>query len=233
MNAELTTLILSAVTISCLHTATGPDHYLPFIVLSRSRKWALSKTMIWTVICGLGHILSSVVIGLISVVLGWQLSKLTFFQNIRGNVSGWCLLFFGIAYLLWGLRQAYQNKPHKHFDVYETGDIYVYEHLEGQVIMPQDRTKVTPWILFAIFVMGPSEPLVPLLFYSGTQRSTFQIVVLISVFAIITVLTMVAMVLMGTYGYSFFKTDKIERYIPAIGGAVVTICGIGMVFFGW
>lgn len=233
MNAELTTLILSAVTISCLHTATGPDHYLPFIVLSRSRKWTLSKTMIWTVICGLGHILSSVVIGLISVVLGWQLSKLTFFQNIRGNVSGWCLLLFGILYLLWGLWQAYQNKPHKHFDVYETGDIYVYEHHEGQVIMPQDRTKVTPWILFAIFVMGPSEPLVPLLFYSGTQRSTFQIVVLISVFAIITVLTMVAMVLMGTYGYSFFKTEKIERFIPAIGGAVVTICGIGMVFFGW
>lgn len=233
MNAELTTLIFSAVTISCLHTATGPDHYLPFIVLSRSRKWTLSKTMIWTVICGLGHILSSVIIGLISVVLGWQLSKLTFFQNIRGNVSGWCLLFFGIVYLLWGLRQAYQNKPHKHFDVYETGDIYVYEHREGQVILPQDRTKVTPWILFAIFVMGPSEPLVPLLFYSGTQRSTFQIVLLISVFAIITVLTMTAMVLMGIYGYSFFKTEKIERFIPAIGGAIVTICGVGMVFFGW
>ncbi len=233
MNVELTTLIISAVTISCLHTATGPDHYLPFIVLSRSRKWTISKTMIWTVICGMGHILSSVVIGLISVVLGWQLSKLTFFQNIRGNVSGWCLLFFGVIYLMWGLRQAYLNKAHKHFDVYDSGDIYVYNHKHGEVVLPQDRTKVTPWILFAIFVMGPSEPLVPLLFYSGTQRSTLQIIVLISVFTIITVLTMVAMVLMGIYGYSFFKTEKIERFIPAIGGAVITICGIGMVFFGW
>lgn len=233
MNIEITTLILSAVTISCLHTATGPDHYLPFIVLSRSRKWTMSKTMMWTVICGFGHIFSSVIIGLISVALGWQLSKLTFFQDIRGNVSGWCLLFFGVAYLLWGLRQAYLNRAHKHFDVYETGDIYVYNHKHGEVVYPQDRTKVTPWILFAIFVMGPSEPLVPLLFYSGTQHSTFQIAILISVFAVITVMTMVAMVLMGTYGYSFFKTEKMERYVPAIGGAVVTMCGIGMVFFGW
>src|SRR6478609_3565757 len=212
MSIELTTLILSAVTISCLHTATGPDHYLPFIVLSRSRKWRISKTMIWTVICGFGHIFSSVIIGLIGVAMGWQLSKLTFFQDIRGNVSGWCLLFFGFAYLLWGLRQAYLNKAHKHFDVYDSGDIYVYNHKHGEIVYPQDRTKVTPWILFAIFVMGPSEPLVPLLFYSGTQRSPFQIAILISIFAVVTALTMVAMVLMGVYGYSFFKTEKIERY---------------------
>ena len=233
MNIELTTLVFSAVTISCLHTATGPDHYLPFIVLSRSRKWTMSKTMMWTAICGLGHILSSVVIGLISVVLGWQFSKLEMFQDVRGNISGWCLLFFGAAYLMWGLRQVYLNRPHKHFDVYETGDIYVYEHREGQIISPQDRTKVTPWVLFAIFVMGPSEPLVPLLFYSGTQRSSFHIALLIGVFAVFTVLTMAAMVVMGTYGYSLFKTDKMEKYVPAISGAVVTMCGIGMVFFGW
>ena len=233
MNAELTTLIFSAITISCLHTATGPDHYLPFIVLSRSRKWPLSKTIIWTIICGFGHILSSVVIGLIGVFLGWELSKLTMFQDLRGNFSGWCLLIFGFVYLIWGLWQAYINKAHKHFDVYDSGDIYVYNHKHGEVVYPQDRTKVTPWILFAIFVMGPSEPLVPLLFYSGTQRSPSQIIILISVFAIVTALTMVVMVLMGIFGYSFFNTDIVERYVPAIGGAVVTVCGIGMVFFGW
>jgi hypothetical protein len=41
------------------------------------------------------------------------------------------------------------------------------------------------------------------------------------------------MVMLGYYGYSFLKTDKLERYIHAIGGATVTICGIGMVFMGW
>ncbi len=73
MSAELTTLIFSAITISCLHTATGPDHYLPFIVLSRARKWPISKTIIWTIICGFGHIFSSVIIGLVGVFLGWEL----------------------------------------------------------------------------------------------------------------------------------------------------------------
>lgn len=233
MDTTLTTLVVSAITISCLHTASGPDHYLPFIVLSRSRKWSLAKTIWWTTICGLGHILSSVLLGLIGVLVGWQLSKLSMFQDIRGNVSGWCLLLFGAVYLIWGLRSAYLNKPHKHFEVYNDEDIYVYEHKHGEVVAPQSRVKITPWILFVIFVMGPSEPLVPLLFYSGVRRSPLEIIVLITVFAIFTVLTMLVMVLLGRYGYSFFKTDKLERYVHAIGGAVVTICGIGMVFLGW
>ncbi|MNS55844.1 hypothetical protein D3C72_886890 [compost metagenome] len=233
MNTALATLIASAITISCLHTATGPDHYLPFIVLSRSRKWSLSKTIVWTILCGLGHIFSSVLLGLVGVVLGWQLSRLSVFQDVRGNLSGWCLLFFGLIYLLWGLRKAYLNQPHKHFDVYNDTDMYMYEHKHGELVNPKSRIKVTPWILFAIFVMGPSEPLVPLLFYSGTQRSVIEITILIAVFAICTVLTMVVMVLIGCYGYAFFNTDRLERYVHAIGGGVVTVCGIGMVFLGW
>jgi FlaA1/EpsC-like NDP-sugar epimerase len=111
--------------------------------------------------------------------------------------------------------------------------VYVYEHRHGNGIYPQQRVKVTPLILLAIFVMGQSEPLVTLLFYSGLNRSALEIGVIITVFAIFTALTMLAMVLMSLYGFSFFKTNKLERYMHAISGAVVTICGTGMVFLGW
>lgn len=232
MSSTLFALAVTAITISFFHTASGPDHYLPFIVLSRSRKWSMPKTIFLTIICGLGHVLSSVLLGLVGLFLGWQLNKVSWFQDVRGNVSSWALLLFGAIYLLYGLRQAYLNKPHKHFDVMGE-DVYVYEHRHGDVVMPQSRVKITPLVLFAIFVMGPSEPLIPLLFYSGTQRSVTQVVVLITAFTISTVLTMLGMVLLGCYGYSFLKTDKLERYVHAIGGAVVVMCGIGMVFLGW
>ncbi len=225
-------LILSAITISFLHTAAGPDHYLPFIVLARSRKWSVYKTAALTVVCGLGHILSSVVIGLLGVALGWQLAKLTWFQEMRGNISGWALLVFGLMYLVWGIWTVYANRPHKHFDVYDD-QVYVYEHRHGAAVYPQQRVKVTPLVLVAIFIMGPSEPLGPLLFYSGTHRSAFEIGIIITVFAVSTVLTMLAMVLLGRYGFSFFRPGKLERYLHAISGGVVTVCGAGMVFFGW
>lgn len=231
MSSTLLALVFSAVTISFFHTASGPDHYLPFIVLSRSRRWSTFKTILLTIVCGLGHVLSSVLLGLVGLFLGWQLSKISWFQDVRGDMSSWALLLFGVAYLIYGLRQAYLNKPHKHFDVMGE-DVYVYEHRHGDIVMPKSRIKVTPLVLFTIFVMGPSEPLIPLLFYSGTQRSNTEVIVLLLAFTISTVITMVSMVLLGRYGYSFIKTDKLERYVHAISGAVVVLCGVGMVFFG-
>ena len=232
MTFELITLMLSTIAISFLHTATGPDHYLPFIVLSRSQKWSITKTIIITIACGIGHILSSVGVGLIGVVLGWQLSNLSWFEGHRGNLAAWCLFGFGVAYLLYGLWKANKNKPHKHFDVIDES-VYVYEHCHGDIVAPKSRVKVTPLVLFAIFVMGPTEPLLPLLFYSGTQRSYLEVIVIIIVFALCTVLTMLTMVLLGIYGYSFYDTEKLERYVHAIGGLVITICGTGMLFLDW
>lgn len=232
MNSAILILALTAASISIIHTASGPDHYLPFVVLSRSRKWPMSKTILLTIVCGFAHILSSVLLGLVAVYLGWHLNKIAWFQDLRGNLSGWALLLFGLIYMIYGFRHAYLNKTHKHFDVMDE-EVYVYEHRHGQIVMPDKRVKVTPLVLFVIFVMGPSEPLIPLLFFSGTNRSVTEVTLLVTVFTVCTVLTMVVMVLLGCYGYSFFRTEKLERYAHAVGGAAITFCAAGMVFLGW
>ncbi|KAA2238587.1 hypothetical protein F0L74_20400 [Chitinophaga agrisoli] len=234
MTSETGALLLTAIAISCVHTVTGPDHYVPFIALSQSRKWSPAKTVLWTIICGIGHVGSSVLLGLLGVFLGWEIGKISWLEGLRGGIAGWALLFFGLAYLVWGLRRAYLNKPHKHFDMYEDGSVYVYEHKHGEgPVYPQERTKVTPWILFIIFALGPCEPLIPLLTYPAARQSTLGIVLLVVTFMVFTLIAMVVMVMLGYYGYAFFKTDRLERYIHAIGGATVTICGAGMVFMGW
>ena len=51
MNDTLWALSLTAISISSIHTMSGPDHYLPFIVLSKSRKWSAFKTYMLTIIC--------------------------------------------------------------------------------------------------------------------------------------------------------------------------------------
>ncbi|AFL97859.1 hypothetical protein [Ornithobacterium rhinotracheale] len=231
MNTTLLALAITSISISFVHTASGPDHYLPFIVLSKSKRWSMFKTTFIVIICGLGHVLSSVLLGLVGVFLGWQLNKISWFQDIRGNVSGWALLIFGVAYLVYAIIQVVRNKPHKHFDVMGD-DVYVYEHNHSEIVMPQNRIKVTPLVLFAIFVMGPSEPLIPLLFYSGINRSVTEIVVLIVSFTTCTVLTMLLMVMLGRYGYTLIQSQNFEKYMNVISGAVVTLCGVGVVFFG-
>ena len=66
MPQESTIIALAglAATIGPGHTLMGPDHYVPFIVMSRARKWWMLKTVWITILCGLGHVGSSIVLGL-------------------------------------------------------------------------------------------------------------------------------------------------------------------------
>src|ERR1044071_6605449 len=98
MQSEMQVLIVAAITVACLHTLTGPDHYLPFIALSKSRGWSFRKTLMWTSICGTGHVLSSIVLAAAGAALGWSLSKISWLENIRGGIAGWFLLLFGLGY---------------------------------------------------------------------------------------------------------------------------------------
>jgi len=235
MNAELGALLITAITISCLHTLTGPDHYVPFIAISKARNWSLSKTIGWTIICGIGHVGSSVVLGFAGIYLGWQLTKLTGIEEVRGGLAAWALFIFGCLYLVYGILQAIRNRPHKHFDVYEDGDIYVYRHKHenNTAVLAKDKVKVTPWILFIIFVLGPCEPLIPLLMFPAAQHSTSSIFILVTVFLFFTILVMLAMVILGYYGFHLLEKSKFEKYIHILGGASITICGIGMLALGW
>ena len=56
-------LIGAAASIGFLHTIMGPDHYVPFIAMSRARGWSLLKTMLVTTACGLGHVIGSAALG--------------------------------------------------------------------------------------------------------------------------------------------------------------------------
>lgn len=233
MQTEIEVLMIAAISIACLHTLTGPDHYVPFIALSKARGWSFARTMLWTIVCGCGHVWSSVLLGLGGATIGWSLSKVTWLENVRGGIAGWALAGFGLAYGIWGLIKEKQGRKHKHFDIYEDGSIYVYEHKDGQVVSPKERHAVTPWVMFLIFVLGPCEPMIPLLYFPAAKNSLFGITLLIIVYTFFTLATMLLMVILGYHGFAFLKTNKPERYVHSLSGMTIFICGAGMVFLGW
>jgi hypothetical protein len=232
MSPELQILILTAITISCLHTLAGPDHYLPFIALARTRGWSFRKTVWWTVVCGCGHVWSSVLLGLGGAAIGWSLSKAGWLQSVRGSLAGWGLIFFGLIYCTWGIIRAGKGTSHKHFDIGNDGAVYVFEHRHDELVIPRERHKVTPWVMFVIFLLGPCEPMIPLLYFPAAKNSTFGLITLIATYTVFTLLTMLTMVFLGYYGFSFLKTSRLEKYMHAIGGFAILSCGAGMVFLG-
>ena len=233
MSAELEIMIVAAISVSCLHTLAGPDHYLPFIALARSRGWSFPKTIFWTVVCGCGHVWSSVLLALVAASVGWSMAKLSWFETFRGNLAGWALILFGILYAAWGLWKLKGGSSHKHFDIEGDGKIYVYEHNHEKPVMPSGKHVVTPWVMFLIFLLGPCEPMMALIFYPAAQQSFYGMLLLITVYTLFTLITMVVMVMLGYYGLSLFGSRKLEKYMHPLGGLTILICGAGMVFLDW
>jgi sulfite exporter TauE/SafE len=233
---ELWLLLLSAASIGFIHTIIGPDHYIPFVAMSKSGNWSLSKTTVITILCGIGHVIGSILLGFVGIGLGVALSKVEFLESVRGDIATWALIAFGFTYFVWGLHRAIKNKPHKHMHHHVDGEVHVHTHshnTEHAHVHDQTAQKtLTPWILFTIFVLGPCEPLIPLLMYPAANESITGLVLVASTFGIVTVVTMLAAVLVSLYGINLLPLNSMERYMHAFAGAAVFICGISIQFLG-
>ncbi|MBN2376624.1 MAG: sulfite exporter TauE/SafE family protein [Sedimentisphaerales bacterium] len=236
MSADIWILAITAAGIGFTHTLFGPDHYLPFIMMSVARKWSRTKTMWITFLCGLGHIGSSVVLGLIGVATGVALSKLELFESHRGDWAAWGLIVFGLLYFVWGVRRAVKNKPHTHFHTHADGDHHAHKHVHHEehthVHAESEKPSITPWALFVIFVLGPCEPLIPILMYPAAKHSPAGMGLVTLVFAVTTIGTMMTAVLLATSGAKKLPTAKIERYTHALAGGTICLCGLAIVFLG-
>jgi ABC-type nickel/cobalt efflux system permease component RcnA len=234
---EGSTLLLAgtAVTIGFIHTLIGPDHYLPFIVMGEARGWTLRRTMLITFLCGLGHVLSSVVVGFIGIAAGLSLSRLEFFESFRGNIAAWLLIAFGLIYMLISLRALYRRKKHRHPHHHHDGTNHEHEHdhFSGHShVHITDRKNMTPWILFLVFVLGPCEPLIPLVMYPAASNNISGVILVSLLFSVVTIATMMTIVVTFRLGLSRINLKPLERYVNVIAGATIAVSGLAIQFLG-
>jgi nickel/cobalt exporter len=246
-------------TLGLVHTIIGPDHYLPFIVIGRARNWTLRKTLVVSFLAGLGHILSSVILGFVGIALGIAVARLEGVESARGAIAAWLLIGFGLAYFLWGMRRAWRGKPHAHPHLHDHDEARVHphgpdlgvhdpahdhfhqhvhththelaEHAHPHGEVPQ-KVNITPWVLFTIFVFGPCEPLIPLVMYPAARHSTAGVALVASAFGLVTIATMLGIIAAASFGASFVRLGKLERYSHALAGAMIFISGLCVQFLG-
>lgn len=232
MVLELWPLAGVATAIGCIHTLVGPDHYVPFVVLSRAGRWTMRKTLAITWLCGIAHVISSVVLGLLGVALGLAVSRLEGLEELRGVIAAWMLIVFGLAYMFWGMLYGSRRHDHQHAHCHP-GDA-VSSHAPAHAVRSNTpehaTTNMTPWVMFTIFLFGPCEPLIPLLMYPAATDNLWGLGIVTSVFLLATLTTMTAMVVLLVSGSTLVHLDSLERHGHAIAGGLVLSCGIGMVF---
>jgi ABC-type nickel/cobalt efflux system permease component RcnA len=228
-------LVGTAASIGFVHTITGPDHYVPFVAMARAGQWSRARVAAVTALCGLGHVLSSVLLGLAGIGLVSSLDRLVEIEAARGDLAAWGLIAFGLLYLVWGLRHAHRNRRHEHWHTHANGTAHAHDHAHSGTHLhahPGNGRRMTPWVLFVIFLLGPCEPLIPLLMFPAFEHSAGGVVLVASVFAAVTVLTMIAMVLLLRRGTELLRLGNLERFAHAFAGLAVLMCGLSVKFLG-
>lgn len=226
-------LLTTAVTLGVVHTAIGVDHSLPFVVIGRARGWSLSRTLGVTAACGVGHVLSSVLIGTIGIALGVAFDKLEWIEGSRGSLAAWSLIGFGLAYAVWGVRRALRGEKHEHVHVH--GDaVHSHEHDHaGDHAHPHGSTaSITTWSLFVIFVLGPCEALIPLLTAPAADGDFGSILLICGVFSLATLATMLGLVTLGFTGVRMISTAWLERWSHTLAGGAIASSGLAIQVLG-
>ncbi len=258
INREIWVLAGTAASLGLVHTVIGPDHYLPFIVISRARNWTLRKTLFVSFLAGLGHILSSVVLGFVGIALGIAVAKFEGVESARGEIAAWLLIGFGLAYFIWGMRRAWKDKPHTHPHLHDHEDAHIHPHGPDQgahdprrehvhehahahthelaehahIHGEEKKANITPWVLFTIFVFGPCEPLIPLVMYPAARHSTAGVALVAAAFGLVTIATMLVIITAASWGASFVRLGKLERYSHALAGLMIFVSGLTVQFLG-
>ena len=245
---EIWVLAGTAASLGFIHTVIGPDHYLPFIVISRARNWTLRKTLFVSFLAGLGHILSSVVLGFVGIALGIAVARLEGVESARGEIAAWLLIGFGLAYFIWGMRRAWKGKPHTHVHLHDHDGVHEHphspEHGAHEHVHSHEKAEhahlhgegkkanITPWVLFTVFVFGPCEPLIPLIMYPAARHSTAGVALVAAAFGLVTISTMLVIITAASLGARFVRLGKLERYSHALAGLMIFVSGLAVQFLG-
>ncbi len=211
--SSLSIILISTTSIAFFHTILGPDHYLPFIGMAKANNWSNRKIFSLTAVCGIGHVFASILIAFVGIWSGKLLSQIELISSIRGEMAAWVLIGIGILYTLWGIKYASHKIHHRHLDT------------------SKFSTQST-WALILFFLLGPCEPLIPLLMVSGLHFDTMGILFIILIFIIVTIATMFLIVYIGINGLKHFNLKPIEPYFHLIAGTIIIISGVTIQFFG-
>ncbi len=208
--ASQSLLIGAVAAVGVLHTLV-PDHWLPITVIARRRGWSKRETAIAALQAGAGHVLSTLVIGLIVLLAG--ATAVAHFGNIVDTVSTIALIGFGLWVALSSWHEQHREHEHSH-DCRTAGR-------DGR----KSRTAL-------LLILG-SSPMVEAIpaFFAARKFGMGLIAAMSGVFAATTIATYITICVASLAGLDRFRPAALERYGEVLSGVIIV--AVGVAFWTW
>jgi len=104
-------LVGAVAAVGVLHTIV-PDHWVPIALIARQRGWSRSETARASFQAGVGHVMSTLLIGVVVWIAGVAFA--TRFGNIVDTATSVALIGFGSWIALGALREMHDGDRHSH-----------------------------------------------------------------------------------------------------------------------
>ncbi|MEG4584783.1 hypothetical protein QUA54_05965 [Microcoleus sp. MOSTC5] len=206
---SLIKILLGSLALSIIH-ALIPSHWMPLIAIGKTENWSRRETLRATLITGIAHTLSIILIGIVIGLFGFKLAA-TYVETAK-IIAPLVLLVLGIFYLL---AELDSSRRHHHHHA-ETANL---------------TTKRSQFQILAVLGTGmffsPCIEIEAYFFSAGTIGWSGILVVSV-VYLVVTVLGMVLLVDLGMKGVNALeeKLHFFEDHEQGLTGAVLILLGI-------
>lgn len=207
-------LLTGTLLLSLLH-ALIPNHWAPVLAVARSEGWSLRRAVGVTVVAGLAHVLSTLLVGVTLGLLGWRLSER--FAQFAEILAPTLLICIGVLYALTGHRHA-------------------HAHVDPNPDAPSpERSKPGVRLVLGLAVTMFLAPCLEIqtFFLAAGAHSAAAIGLVAAVYLVVTVAGMAAVVAMAYGGLRHVKLGRLARHERHLTGAVLVLVGLAGFFLDW
>jgi nickel/cobalt exporter len=196
------TLITGSLVLSILH-AIIPNHWLPVLAISKKEKWDLAETSRVTLIAGLSHAGSTVLIGILLAVIGAQLANVV--ASFTAFVAPALLVGLGLFYI-------WQHSRHHHF------------HMHGHPEQASNKSRLIFSLASAMFFTPCFE--IEAYFLVAGAEGWWLVAVLAVLYTLVTVSGMVIWVRLAHRGLLKMNWHSLEHNAGIITGITLVLSGL-------
>lgn len=199
-------IIIGSVLLSFLH-AVIPNHWLPVLAIGRKYNWTIRDVTRVTLVSGLAHAVSTILIGIILGLLGLQLAtSIEYFTHFIAPVF---LILIGLFFI-------YQHHRHRHF------------HLQQTPGSAMSKSKIVIGLVIAMF-FSPCMEIEAYFLLAGT-KGIWAIITIAVLYLTISVSGMVLWARLAYKGILKLNWHKLEHNAGIITGLTLIITGV-LTFF--
>jgi len=222
MTPDIVLLCFTAVQAAVFHTVV-PDHWLPFVVAGRERKWSTQQLLSITGLSAAIHASLSLCLGLVAVIFGLNVAALS--GRALATAAGGVLILFGFGWILWSRTKkgAHHGQPHAHG----------HEHAQpgGHARWEQRKPDSSGIYLAAAMGLNPCVLVFPILFAASSGGIAASLAVA-AVFALATIATMVVVTYLAWRRYIQCRFAFLDRHANELTGVILVAVGVYMLVWG-